>query len=106
MTAASADPALGKADHCIVRVPLAERSYDIIIGPDLLSLAGTLVAQAAPRARCAVITDINVARHYLGAVEASLNQSGLLARPSLILEPGEATKSFEHLTRVCHYLLD
>lgn len=106
MTAASADPAFGKADHCIVRVPLAERSYDIVIGPALLSQAGTLVAQAAPRARCAVITDINVARHYLGAVEASLNQSGLLARPSLILEPGEATKSFEHLTRVCHYLLD
>ncbi len=87
-----------------VTVALPGRQYDIVIGARLLAHAGALISGAAPGARCAIVTDENVARHHLPVLTAAL--AGLQAGPPLILPAGEATKSFEHLARVCSHLLD
>jgi 3-dehydroquinate synthase len=92
--------------HRIVKVPLGTRSYDIIIGNGLLDRAAEYIAEAVPGARCAIVTDENVASYHLAALEKSLRAARLQAGPALVLPPGEATKNFEHLEQVANHLLD
>jgi 3-dehydroquinate synthase len=88
-----------------VPVPLGGRSYDVLIGPDLLAEAGRLIATRLGKARCGVVTDANVARHHLPEVEASLRAEGRL-KGSIVLPAGEATKSFRELAPLCERLLE
>ena len=55
---------------------LGARSYDILIGAGLLARAGEKIAAVAPGAACAIVTDSNVARLHLPALEESLNAAG------------------------------
>ena len=87
-----------------VRVALGGRSYDILIGDGLLQRAGELVAGIAPGAACAIITDENVARLHLPTVEQSLKGAGL-ATTTIIVPPGEASKSLSVFGRVCDDVL-
>jgi 3-dehydroquinate synthase len=82
-----------------IAVALGTRSYDIHVGPGLLAQAGTLLAPFA-RGPVPVVTDSNVAKVHL----AALLESGLDLRP-IVLEPGEATKSFAGLERLTGELL-
>ncbi len=84
----------------IVTVELAGRSYDIVIGRDLLAEAGKRIRTLCPGGRIAIVTDDHVARHHLPALEASLAASGI-ETTSVILPPGEKTKSFAALEAVC-----
>jgi 3-dehydroquinate synthase len=75
-----------------VRVNLAERSYDILIGRGLLASAGRRAAELFRRRRCAVVTDSNVAPLYAEAVLRGLTENGI--EPTLIKVPsGETSKS-------------
>jgi 3-dehydroquinate synthase len=87
-----------------VAVPLGPRSYDILIGEGLIGRAGEIVAPLLRRPRTAIVTDENVARHHLDALRDSLARAGI-ASQTLVLTPGEATKSFADLARVCDWLL-
>ncbi|WP_083567661.1 3-dehydroquinate synthase [Hyphomicrobium sp. CS1GBMeth3] len=88
-----------------VPVPLGGRSYDVLIGPDLLTEAGRLVAGRLGKARCGIVTDENVARHHLAALEASLRAEGR-HKGSIVLPAGEPTKSFAALGPLCERLLE
>lgn len=88
-----------------VAVPLGGRSYDVLIGPDLLTEAGRLIAGRLGKARCGIVTDENVAGHHLAALEASLRAEGRL-KGSIVLPPGEATKSFRELVPLSERLLE
>ncbi len=79
-----------------VEVVLGTRTYDILIGPGLVARAGAEIAARLPGVRAAIITDANVAASHLGPLEESLRQTGI-ASTSIILPPGEKTKSFEFL---------
>jgi 3-dehydroquinate synthase len=86
-----------------VHVPLGERAYDILVGRGLLSDAGPRIA--ALRARAAVIvTDAHVGPLYAGILSASLQNHGMRAE-TVTLPPGEATKSYASLERVCDAVL-
>ncbi len=89
----------------IVDVRLSERSYDVLIGAVLLREAGSLIKARLGAVKCAIVTDENVARHYLAPLEDSLKAAGLYAG-SIILQPGEATKSFRELGPLCERLLE
>lgn len=84
----------------IVRVALSGRSYDIIIGAGLLQQAGAHIARVAPGAACAIVTDENVARLHLPALEQSLKDAGL-RHVTIVVRPGEASKSLAVYGRVC-----
>ncbi|MDQ8699923.1 3-dehydroquinate synthase [Hyphomicrobium sp. LHD-15] len=86
-------------------VPLPGRAYDVLIGPDLLAEAGRLIAGRLGKARCGIVTDENVAKHHLAALEASLRAEGRL-KGSIVLKPGEPTKSFRELGPLCERLLE
>ncbi|MFN2258764.1 MAG: iron-containing alcohol dehydrogenase, partial [Parasphingopyxis sp.] len=86
-------------------VGLGERSYDIAIGAGALSEAGTHLAPFCPNGRAIIVTDENVARHWLAPLAASLESAGITAEP-IVLPPGEATKSWAELERLVERLLD
>ena len=88
-----------------VRVSLGDRSYDVQIGAGLLRQAGLLIKAQLGPVKCGVVTDENVARHHLAALEESLKAAGLFAG-SIILKPGEGTKSFRELGPLCEKLLE
>ena len=90
------------ANEIAIRVELGERSYDIFIGDDLLEAAGSRIAATLPGARCAVVSDDNVAALYLDRLKASL---GELFLGEVVVTPGEASKSFPVLAPVCEQLL-
>lgn len=89
-----------------VNADLGARGYPIKIGPGLLSQAATLIGAAAPRAKCAIVTDAKVAGLHLATLESSLRAAQLLAGPAIVLPAGEATKSFDQLALLCGRLLD
>ncbi|MBK9079932.1 MAG: 3-dehydroquinate synthase [Hyphomicrobium sp.] len=88
-----------------VGVDLANRSYEVLIGTGLVAQAGRLIKQRLGPVKCGIVTDENVAKHHLAALEASLQAEGMLAG-SIILTPGEATKSFRELAPLCERLLE
>lgn len=94
----------GGASRERVRVDLGARSYDIEIGPGLLTEAGGLLAPFLSRNRVFVMTDETVARLHLAALEAGLAKEGIGADVH-VLPPGEASKSFAVLERVLDWLL-
>ncbi len=93
------------ADPRIVTVALGARSYDIVIGGGLLARAGELIAQSPGKAKCAIVTDANVAGFHLGALLDGLGDA-CPRRGVITLKPGEATKSFSQLAPLCEELLE
>lgn len=87
-----------------VHVPLGERSYDILIGTENLPEIGEFVRKLGPR-RCAIVTDETVGRLHLPTLRESLEKAGLVTG-EIIVPPGEASKSWGQLTRICDALLD
>jgi len=77
-----------------VRVPLGNRSYDIKIGPGLISKLGAECTRLKLGPRCAIITDTNVGREYAKPAYNSLLRAGF--EPSLVIVPaGETAKSLK-----------
>jgi len=89
----------------IIHVPLGNRAYDVHIGAGLLAQSGALIAPLLRRPRVAVITDETVAALHLDSLRAGLEAAGITME-ALALPPGEATKSWSHLTRSTEWLLE
>lgn len=87
-----------------VRVDLAGRPYDILIGPGLLSGIGAHIATLRPGARVAIVTDRNVADRHLATVETSLQQAGI-GFATVVVPPGEKTKSYAGLEQVAEGII-
>jgi 3-dehydroquinate synthase len=87
-----------------VRVDLAGRSYDILIGRNLLAEAGRHLAPLLPRRRFLIVTDENVAGRHLPVLTESLAAAGIPAA-SLTLPAGEKTKSWPFLEQVVERIL-
>ncbi|HEY7551011.1 MAG TPA: 3-dehydroquinate synthase [Hyphomicrobiaceae bacterium] len=88
-----------------VRVGLGARSYDVLIGTGLLARAPELIGARLGPARCAIVTDENVAALHLAPFESGLAALGRHAG-TVVLPPGEPTKSFPALARLCERLLE
>jgi len=95
---------LKRSDPVVVDVALGERTYDIVIGRDVLASLGERVSSLRPGVRTAIITDRNVARHWLEGTEASLAQAGVAAS-RIIVEGGEGSKSYATLEQVSEALV-
>jgi 3-dehydroquinate synthase len=88
-----------------VRVDLAGRGYDILIGGGLLERAGEHIMPLLGKQRRAIIvTDENVARHQLPRLERGLAASGITSHVFAV-PAGEASKSFAELERLLDRLL-
>src|SRR6476469_9378626 len=95
---------LKHSDPITVAVALGERTYDIVIGRDVLQTMGNRIAALRPGVRTAIVTDRTVARHWLEAAEASLAQAGIAAAP-IIVDEGEGSKTYAGLEQVSEALI-
>jgi 3-dehydroquinate synthase len=86
-------------------VALGQRSYEILIGRGLIAEAGALMKPLLRQPRVVVVTDANVANHHLEGLERSVRGAGI-ALDSIVLEPGEHSKSFAGLEGLLTQLLD
>jgi 3-dehydroquinate synthase len=95
---------LKHSDPIMVEVALGDRSYDIVIGRDLLPSLGGRIKALRPGARTAIVTDRTVARHWLERTEASLTEAGI-ALSRIIVGEGEGSKSYQGLEQVSEALI-
>jgi len=68
---------LKHSDPITVDVALGERAYDIVIGRERAAIAGCPCRRLAARRPHRVVTDRNVAKHWLEKTEASLADAGI-----------------------------
>jgi 3-dehydroquinate synthase len=95
---------LRPCDPATVKVALGKRTYDIVIGRNQIATLGARAAALKPGAKAAIVTDDTVARLHLKAAEAALAAGGMATNP-IIVEAGEATKSFAGFECVCEALI-
>ena len=86
-------------------VDLPSTCYDVVVGHGLLARAGALLAPVMPQPRAAVVTDETVAALHLPALLEGLAATGVRTH-SVVVPPGEASKSMAGLSRVVDGLLD
>ncbi|HEY3846593.1 MAG TPA: 3-dehydroquinate synthase, partial [Acetobacteraceae bacterium] len=80
-------------------------TYDVVIGDDLLSRAGALLAPVLPQKRVMVVTDTTVADLHLPTLQRGLAATGI-ATQQVVVPPGEASKSLQSYLSVVDQLLE
>jgi 3-dehydroquinate synthase len=88
-----------------LRVDLAGRAYDIVVGAGVLGQAGGEIARLRKVARAFIVTDDTVARRHLPQLTSSLDAAGI-GHVLSIVPPGEASKSFAMLEHVVTGMLE
>ncbi|MDP1677089.1 MAG: 3-dehydroquinate synthase [Bacteroidota bacterium] len=89
----------------IVKVPLGNRSYPIYIGANLLKQIGSLCLTHNVARKIVIITDENVARHYLSLVKSSLEKKKFSVH-TIVLPSGERQKSSATAEKIYTKLLE
>lgn len=87
-----------------LRVDLGARSYDIRIGNGLIDAAGAEIRAVLGQRKVAIVTDQNVAGLHLDRLTVGLDAAGLRSS-SLILPPGELSKSWQTLEKLGEWLI-
>ncbi|MBV9749677.1 MAG: 3-dehydroquinate synthase [Acetobacteraceae bacterium] len=88
-----------------LRVALNSGGYDVLAGAGLLERAGALLADVLPQKRAVVVTDETVAGLHLPTLLAGLAETGIAAE-SIVVPPGERSKSLESYTGLADRLLE
>ena len=88
-----------------VHVDLADRAYNVLVEPGLLSQAGECLKTAGLSGlRAAIVSDETVARFHSDALMESLEAAGF--RPTLhTVTAGEASKSMGHVESICREMI-
>jgi 3-dehydroquinate synthase len=93
-------------DSKTVRVELAERSYDIVIGDGLIARAGEFLAPLAKRKRVYIVADARVAELHVAELNAGMKAGGFEQGFVVTVQPGEASKSMPTLEGVLDALIE
>jgi 3-dehydroquinate synthase len=88
-----------------IEVELGDRSYDVIIGHDVLAQCAQRLKPFFPRGRAVVVTDEHVAALHLDTLTNILTEISITLVP-VILPAGENSKSFRGLEHAVNALLD
>ncbi len=91
--------------HQSLRVELGDRSYDILIGTTVMAEAGKLMRPVLKSERVVVITDANIAELHLARLQRALDDAGL-QHDSIVVPPGDGSKSLDQLGALVGRLLD
>ena len=86
-------------------VDLADRGYDIVIGPSLIDRVGALLDPVLESRRVVIVSDETVAGLYLPRLERALTDSGI-RHSAVVVAPGEASKSLESFSALIERMLD
>jgi 3-dehydroquinate synthase len=102
----SSDKELGRIVPIDLSLSSVSRSYDIVIGTNLLNDAGHLIADRLGQRRCMIVTDSNVAPLYQKRFEAVLASSGHTILPGVVIKAGEESKDFATLQSTLDHVLE
>ncbi|MBE6548696.1 MAG: 3-dehydroquinate synthase [Ruminococcaceae bacterium] len=83
----------------------ASRTYDIIIGNNLIDSAGALSSNVISPCRAVVISDDTVAALYSERLIASLTNAGYSVK-MIVIPHGEESKSAENYIKILNFLAD
>lgn len=86
-----------------VRVALAERSYDILVGEGLLARAAEFIEPVLPGKRVIIVHDEKLGE-YATTLEKSLTGAGI-TYARIAVPQGEGSKSFARLEWLCNEIL-
>ncbi len=92
------------ADQNTLHVDLGERSYDILVGPGLLSKAGALLSPLLKSKRVVIVTDSNVGPLYQDKLVRVLDKADIRSE-AITLPAGEATKSIAQFEKLLEDIL-
>jgi 3-dehydroquinate synthase len=88
-----------------VRVGLDSRAYDIVIEPGALARAGALIKDVVGNRPLILVSDETVAEIYRPKLEAALAAAGIAAPPTVLIPPGEESKSLTSYARAAESIL-
>ena len=88
-----------------IHVELGARSYAIVIRRDLLREIGEELKRLKCAGKVGVVTDRNLAKHYLTQVTRRLKAAGFTVVP-VVLPPGERTKTLRSIGSVMDALVN
>jgi 3-dehydroquinate synthetase/catechol 2,3-dioxygenase-like lactoylglutathione lyase family enzyme len=90
----------------VTRVPVdtAGRPYEVLIGPGLIAAAGAHLAALRPDARVGIVADAHVDALHGPVLRAGLDAAGI-GHATVVVTPGEASKSWAGIAAVCDGLL-
>ena len=88
-----------------IKVDLAGRAYDIVIGPDLIDRVGELSRPLLAAPRVTIVSDDTVAPLYGARLAASFDKAGIKAA-TVTVPAGESSKEFASFGRLMNALLD
>jgi 3-dehydroquinate synthase len=88
----------------VVPVAIAGKPYEVLIGRGLIERAGELIRPLLKRPRVAVVVDETVDALHGERLVAALSAAGV-AVERVVVDAGEATKSFAGLEQLCDALL-
>jgi 3-dehydroquinate synthase len=94
-----------RAGDTVIDVSLKGRSYQIVVGEQLIGSAGRRIASVVPGARCIVVSDANIAALYLEPLAESLEHEKIYIGQAIVA-PGETSKSFAVLAGLSERLLE
>src|SRR3982751_4234620 len=87
-----------------VKVTLAERGYDIIVGAGLLGSLGRRLLALGFSGKVGVVTDATVANLYSARAMRAIKSAGLDGR-LIVVPPGERSKNLRWATRILDQLV-
>ena len=88
-----------------IKVALGDRSYEIVVGRNLLDDLGRRLLALGYSGKVGVVTDKNVGRLFAARVMRSLKSAGLIAHLTII-PAGERTKRLRWVGRVLNDLVE
>ncbi|WP_127836970.1 3-dehydroquinate synthase [Clostridium prolinivorans] len=88
-----------------VTVNLPNKTYSIYIDKGIINNIGKEIKKIYNNKKIAIITDSNIEKLYGEKIENSLIRENFITQ-KIIIEPGEKSKCFEVLERVCDELLE
>lgn len=90
----------------IIKVNLPEnKSYDILIGSNVLKNITKYINDICSAKHVALITDQNVEKLYSHNIETLIKKNSIKCS-KIVLPAGEKTKTFQYLEMLCNQLLD
>ncbi|MCC9624530.1 3-dehydroquinate synthase [Thalassospira sp. MA62] len=92
------------SNHDTLRVELGARSYDILVGSNILADAASYIAPFVKKAGVVVICDAAITDNHLKTVVASLDGANISHR-EVIVPSGEQSKSFAMFENVVEQIL-
>jgi shikimate kinase / 3-dehydroquinate synthase len=92
-------------DKEIVKVNLADRSYDIVVGSGIVSELSDHISKINRYSKIIIITDQNVAKLHLDVLNNQLKNLTIQVK-NIVVDAGEKSKSFSNLENVLEKVLE